>query len=58
MWSKLIKLRLMDTSVINSVVICEIDGNIVAKTENFNVTTDELRILIGNYDHVTAMTQR
>ena len=49
MWTKLIKLRLLDTCVIKSVVICELDGTIVEKTENFNVTSDELRTLIGNY---------
>ena len=48
MWSKLIKLHLTE-AVIKSVVICELDGTIVAKTENFNVTSDELRTLIGNY---------
>ena len=49
MWRKLIKLHLLDSCVIKSVVICELDGTIVAKTENFNVTSDELRNLIGNY---------
>ena len=49
MWTKLIKLHLLDSCVINSVVICELDGTIVAKTENFNVTSDELKTLIGNY---------
>jgi profilin len=49
-WQSYIDDQLMNTSFVKNAVIAGHDGNIWAASQGFNVTADELKTLLKNYE--------
>jgi len=54
-WQSYIDEQLMNTTFVKNAVIAGHDGNIWAASANFNVTVDELKKLLANYDNEDAL---
>ena len=56
-WQSYVDDQLLNTKMVTHAVICGHDGNIWAKSENFAVTSEELRSLIGKYADTSLLAQ-